>query len=215
MRGSLWGRGVVGSGRAICGTEWTQSLSLTTHPARHAAPRNRARRPRVARPGGRPRGPSRSGEQPVPHLLRRALLQHILLHGHGPRGGPACRALPGPGQRRGRPGRTAPPPAGREGGGGGRSRAPRASGETLPESATAAASDPLRPASQSRWSAAARLMGAGEGKHEQAGPRHAFATQLRLTAPGDHCRPAASGWRERPPGMALSSSRRDSASISL
>lgn len=147
----------------------------TTHPAPHEAPRNRARRPGMARPGGRPRGPSRSGGQPVSHLLRRALLQHILLHGHGPRGGPACRALPGRGQRRGRPGRTAPPPAGREGDGGGRTRAPRASGETLPESATAAASGPLCPVPQRRWSAAARPMGAGEGKHEQAGPRHAFA----------------------------------------
>lgn len=184
MRGSLWGRGAVGSGRAIYRREWTQSLSLTTHPALHAAPRNRVRRPGVAQPGRRPRGPSRSGGQPVPHLLRRALLQHILLHGHGPRGGPACRALPGPGQRRGRPGKTAPPPAGREGDGGGRSRAPRESGETLPESATAAASGPLRPASQSRWPAAARPMGTGEGKDEQAGPRHGFATQLRLTAPG-------------------------------
>lgn len=175
MRGSLWGRGAVGSGRAICRREWKQSLSLVHTPLRTQPPRNRARRPGVAWPGGRPRGPSKSGGQPAPHLLRRALLQHILLHGHGPRGGPACRALPGPGQRRGLPGRTAPPPAGREGDGGGRTRAPRASCETLPESATAAASGLLRPAPQCRWSAAARPMGAGVGKHEQTGSRPAFA----------------------------------------
>lgn len=150
MRGSLWGRGAVGSGRAIRRREWTRSLSLLHTPLR-TQPRGTERdAPGVARPAGRPRGPSRSGDQPAPHLLRRALLQHILLHGHGPRGGPACRALPGPGQRRGRPGRTAPPPAGREGDGGGRTRAPRASGETLPESATAAASGPLRPDPQRR-----------------------------------------------------------------
>lgn len=180
--------------------------------------------PRGGRVGrGRPRGPSRSGEQPAPHLLRRALLQHILLHGHGPRGGLACCALPGPGQRRGRPGRTAPPPAGREGGDGGagggcggRTRAPRAGGggERLPESATAAASGPPRPPPQRRSSAAAQPMGAGEGERERAsGAASRVRTRrLRRTAPVHHCGPVASGRRERPAGMALSSSRRDSAS---
>lgn len=160
---------------------------------------------------GKPRGPSRSGEQPAPHLLRRALLQHILLHGHGPRGGPACRALPGPGQRRGRPGRTAPPPAGREGGdggagggGGGRTRAPRAGGggERLPESATAAASGPPRPPPQRRSSAAARPMGAGEGERERASERGRVTRSHSAASPDGSRAPLRAGGGERTEGAA-------------
>lgn len=62
------------------------------HPASHTQPAL-GTTPQRRRGGGRGEealaagpGPGRGPGRGPPHLLRRALLQHVLLHGHGPRG---------------------------------------------------------------------------------------------------------------------------------
>lgn len=181
--------------------------------------------------GGQPVG-RRSGARRLagsPHLLRRALLQDVLLHGHGPRGGGGARLL-------------APPPAlaaalrrapgsGADRREGQRPRQPGAKAMAAGvrghrrQAAKRRLRGPRRPPHVSTRPASAPLVRGGPGHEpaEDAGARESAGQSggvTRSRAPPLAARGSRAalgkgerGRRERPPGMALSSSLRESSSL--